>query len=437
MKPVLILVLGLLAGCASFSSTRSSLREARDLERAQARVSQQELALDGPLRRDALLRAVLARNPSVQAALASWRAMVERAEGSASFPATRVEYALAPISIFDRDVRYGQRISVSQMLPAPGVRARREAALLAHAEAHRADVLEVRLGLAVAAASRFEELRSIARALSLNTRHRDVASDLKQVALDVIASGRGEPTAPLRAEVALARAEVAREELLARQRGLQAEVNALLHRAPEAPLPEPSLEPDAQDAHALADDDVEARPDLARLDAQLAAEEARASLAQSERRPRFGVMATYSSMWAQLAHQVMVGVAVEVPLSRAAQNAEVARAQSQRRAYALTREATVSYARGEAAKERAIMEGARRVLALLSERELPAAEEQLETARSAYVTGRAPFESLLSAAHAVHDAELRIIAAETERALASLRHAFAVGRIPLRDTETP
>src|SRR5262245_2051666 len=80
---------------------RTSYRELSDaLDRAEheAREAPGEDALTGAnLERAALVRAVLARNPSVEAAREAWRAALARARHDRALPDPMLEYGFAPL----------------------------------------------------------------------------------------------------------------------------------------------------------------------------------------------------------------------------------------------------------------------------------------------------------------------------------------------------
>ncbi|HEX3483372.1 MAG TPA: TolC family protein, partial [Kofleriaceae bacterium] len=114
------------------------------------------LVVDGALDRGAVVAAVLARNPDLDAARATWRAAVAAYPSAVALDDPMVRYAVAPFSIA-ADVPFGQRIEVSQKLPWPGRRALRGDAANADAEAAQADLEALRLDLAEAAIRAFDD----------------------------------------------------------------------------------------------------------------------------------------------------------------------------------------------------------------------------------------------------------------------------------------
>src|SRR5262249_21135495 len=131
------------------------------------------LVVAGELDRAAVVAAVLARNPDLDAARAAWRAAVAAYPSATALDDPMAGYALAPLSI-GSGARFGQRIEISQKLPWPGRRALRGDAALADAEAAGADLEALRLDLAEAAVRAFDDDYVAARALAINQHHRDL-----------------------------------------------------------------------------------------------------------------------------------------------------------------------------------------------------------------------------------------------------------------------
>jgi len=72
------------------------------------------------LQRDILIQTVLDRNPSVEAARLAWLATVETETQARSLSDPSLSYSMAPQTITDGDVRYGQVLRVAQRFPFPG-----------------------------------------------------------------------------------------------------------------------------------------------------------------------------------------------------------------------------------------------------------------------------------------------------------------------------
>lgn len=431
-----VAALALLHGCATAdaASRRSMLDDIARIEETR-RDAPREVALGAELDREALVRAVLARNPDVEAALAGWRAALERQPQADALPDPMLEYAFAPASIGAQGMDFGQVASVRQDFPFPGTLSARSSMAIAEAAAARDDYETVRRELASSASRLFDELYTIERALEINAQHRELLTDLREIALAQLGAGRTPQDAPLQAELELRRVELDRLRLVAQHASAAARINGLLHRAPSTPLPRTPARialadaelPPVRELHARA---LAARPELSAAEHRVEAREAATRAAELGRLPDFGVMATYNSMWPSIAHQVMVGVAIRVPIELDAHEAAV------REQVALTdeqrarREAIVDRVRVEVEEARAAWVRARESLRLIEERLLPIARERIDAARAEYVAGGGSFLSLIEAQHALHSIELERLTAEASADLADTELLRAIGAVP-------
>ena len=93
------------AGCAHgqherYEQLQSALREAKQRGTDEARPEEPaSFPSDSPLQREALVRAVLERNPNLEAARQAWRAALAEHPQTRSLEDTRASYSLAPASI--------------------------------------------------------------------------------------------------------------------------------------------------------------------------------------------------------------------------------------------------------------------------------------------------------------------------------------------------
>ena len=160
-----------MAGCGSAHARRvgaleASLREAEDAARARGAAD----PVEGLSRLDrvAFVRAVLARNPSVESARAAFRAALAAYREAGALPDPMVEYAFAPLSIGSGNVSYGQVVTLSQRFPWPGKLALEGAVALAEAEAVREQYDAVRQRLALTASALYDQYYAVGRSLVLN-----------------------------------------------------------------------------------------------------------------------------------------------------------------------------------------------------------------------------------------------------------------------------
>lgn len=435
--------LGLLACAGTQAGRHDELRA--ELRRAAppsanagagSRAPASELSVQGRLTRAALVRAVLENNPNIEAARQGWRAALAQYSQRGALPDPMLEYSFAPLSIASNDVSYGHSITLSQRFPWPGKLSLAQEVALAEAEAAQDDYQSTRLELALMASLLFDQYYAVARSLELNAQHRQLVDEIKRAAEAQYETGRGSQQDPIQAEMELGYVERQKIELNARRASIIAQLNGLMHRPPQAPLPPPPEELDlpALEVSGSAELQKEAlanRPELSARRAELRAREKGRELAERDYYPDFGVMASYSSMWAMPEHQWMLGVSVDLPLQRANRKGAVEESEARIQQVQALLRGQRSEIRAEVEQARQEVLEAGQVLVLYRERLLPAARAQIEAARASYVTGNGSFQSLIDAERSLRNVEL-----EYQQALAALgqkraRLVRTLGQLPL------
>lgn len=394
-----------------------------------------ELASLARLDRAALIRAVLERNPDIESARQAFRAALAEHSQESALDDPTLEYSFAPLSIASSDVSFGQAVTLSQKLPWPGKRALAAEVALAEAEAARDNYQATRLQLALLASLSFDQYYAVDRSRELNEEHRALVLDIKSAALAQYETGRASQQDPLQAEVELAHVLHQRIVLDARRAIIVAQLNGLLHRPPESPLPPPPEELELPDfalasSEQLQEEALSLRPELAARRSELRGREASRELAERASYPDFGVTASYNSMWAMPEHQWMLGVSLNLPIQLGKRRGAVEEAEAhiaRARAQLL---GTSDEIRVEVEKARQRLIEAEHVVQLYRERLLPLSRAQIDAARSGYVTGQSGFQALIDA-----ERSLRSIELEYQEALATLGERRAelvriVGRIP-------
>lgn len=389
----------------------------------------------GRLEREALVRAVLERNPSLEAARMAWRAARERVPQATALDDPMLSYSFGPLSIASDEVRFGQVLEARQRLPYPGkLRLMGEAA---EAEAAAAgEALEsVRLELAAAASMLYDDYYLAHRALEINAEHTRLLGDFQRIATARYAAGEAPQQDPIQAEVELAHLVHRDMELMTAREVVAARLNALLHRPPGASLPAPVDRlplPDhgAEAPEALEESAVSSRPELDRLAAERSAMEAMVALRELDRYPDFEAMASYNSMWMEAGHQYMVGVAVNLPLWRDRIEAGVAEARAGVERVESERLRMTDEIRAETRIAWTRLQESHHILELYRSRLLPASRDQVRAALSGFETGQASFLALIEAERNQRSVEL-----EYEENLADLYRrraelARTLGRLP-------
>ena len=411
------LAISLSSGCAA--SWSPSVREQRQAwQRAETRAESAAIHEDpfagaAVLERAALVHAVLERNPSLHAARHAWRAALERAPQETAFDDPMLGLGVAPLSFGADDLDPGMRVDVSQRVPFPGKLALRGEVAIAEAEIASRDFEAARLRLASMASRLFDEYYLAARSLAINAEHVRLLADFQRVATARYETGESTQHDPLQAEVEYSHA-LHREVVLAtRVRVVAEQIQTLLHRAPDAPLPPPpadlALPAEApEDAEALVADALAARPDVAAADARVRAGESRVDLARREFLPDFTVSAAYDTIWQETDLQPFVGLSFDLPVQVGRRRAALAQAQAELAGAQSERDARVDEARFGVRSGMLREREARHVLHLIESQQLPAARDQVEAARSGFVTGRSEFFSLIDAQRTLLRVELEL-----------------------------
>jgi outer membrane protein TolC len=428
-----------LAGCADGAQARQHDSMVATISRAESdhahhgEISDAALVVDGRLDRSAVVAAVLARNPDLDAARAAWRAAVAGYPSAVALDDPMARYALAPLGI-GSSLPFGQRIEVSQKLPWPGRRQRRGDSALADAEAARADIEVLRLDLAEAAIDAFDDDYIATRALEINQHHRELLERIENSVIAQYTAGRASQQDPLEARTHIIELDRERLMLETQRRAAVATLNRLLHRRAGAELAPPVLRAATATTTtppaAVSGEPSREHPGRVAAEARLRARRAEAEDARLAFYPSFEVMGSYDSMWDAWQHRWMIGVGVEIPLQREKRGGDVERARAEQ-ARAAAELAAVADRLDEArARARDAVEESTRALDLYQAQLLPTARQRVDAALAGFSTGQNPFSAVVMAEHQLRDVELAIerARADLDRHLAALERAE--GRIP-------
>lgn len=395
------------------------------------------------LDREALQSAVLERNPQLAAARAALLAAEARADRAAGLEDLSVRYGLAPLSIGSSAVGLGYEVEAMQMLPFRGKRPLRRAIAAAEAEGTADELSALRLTLAEQTSHRYDDYYLVHRAQEITAEHVALLEDLFRAATGRYAAGLGAQQDPLQAEVELAHMQHDLVILGSEEEAIRAEINALLHRAAEAPLPPPLATLPLPEAVLLEEDRLleqalVARPELRAADAAIRAREAELELARLGGRPDFGIGAGYSSMWGEEEHRYMVGGSLSWPVWRKRVRAATIEAEARVLEVESSRQAVVDEVRRDVRVAVARLREAHHVVDIYRSRLLPAARDQVRAARTGYESDRNDFVALIGAARGLRSLELRYheALASYYRGRAALERAVGAGSF-LRQESKP
>jgi outer membrane protein TolC len=353
---------------------------------------------------DALVQAVLDRNPSLAQMVAAFQAASARYPQVTSLDDPLATAWAAPAAFGQlEDGNRGYRLEASQKYPWCGKRTLRGENALAEARAAANEVEDTKLQLIESARDAFYEYYLAYRALELNGESLRLLANFKENAKTRYKTGKGAQQDVLQADVEIGR-QRERALLLERMRRVAvARVNTLMHLPPDSPLPPPPREvrvedglPEAQALRALA---LSRRPDLQALVNRIAAEEATLALTYKEFYPDVELMAAYDTFWGlpDRRERAQVGVRLNLPVRLARRQGAVHEAQAriaQRRAERARRADQVNYEVEQAYQQVRESEQAAR---LYEKTVVPAARRNVRAAQADYVTGSIPFLTLIEA----------------------------------------
>ena len=185
---------------------------------------------------DDLVEWVLAANPGLAAIEAAADAAAYRVDPASSLDDPTFSYAVAPLTV-SADRSLNQKFEFGQKIPWPGTLNARGAAARQDAVSADRDVDSLRLRVVAQAKSAYAEWRFVEEGLAIHHATHALLEELIATTQTRYAAGRALKQDVLQAEVERADLNNHLLQLLRQQVVVQARVNALLNRAPDAPLP--------------------------------------------------------------------------------------------------------------------------------------------------------------------------------------------------------
>jgi outer membrane protein TolC len=259
----------------------------------------------------------------------------------------------------------------------------------------------MRLQIAEAAGLAYFDYYLVRQHLALNAENTGKLREFHDIAARKYEANLAPQQDMLQAKVELAELARRQIELERLERVAIARINTLMHRPPDAYLPQaPSRLESPQLAFSVVElrgSALMQRPDLAALGAQIRAEQSRLQLTYKEFYPDFEVFARYDNFWSQASLRGQAGLNMNVPLYRQKRYAAVREAQwrlSQRRAEYeqriddINREVQTAYER---------FDESQKTVELYTTQILPAAKQNVDSAFAAYETSGGDFLRLVAA----------------------------------------
>ncbi|RMG18934.1 MAG: hypothetical protein D6729_06220 [Deltaproteobacteria bacterium] len=375
----------------------------------------------------------LAQNPDLTAARARVAAAVAAAQPARAWadPRLALEYSNMPIDgpWPGRHPMSGIQLRAQQVFPFPGKIEARAAAADADVAVAEADVLEAASSLARTVREAFWRLALVRQLRTLTETHIELTQSLIATVRASYETGQAGQHNLLRLEVLEGRLEDELGDFDLAEARLTAALNAVMHRAADAPIATPERTPEVPEAAPLSrlmDEATRHRGKLLQLQRRAAALRAQAEAALAEMRPDLTGWIGYRVRAPAGSDPgtdfVTAGISIPLPWLWNAQRwgakarAAQARADAAEAAYlslADTLRARLVEARARLARSR--------TQARTYESELiPAARRTLEATLSAYQVGRADFATLYQA-----EVELLVFERTLRRARAEAQVAHA------------
>ena len=378
---------------------------------------------------DYLRRAFLS-NADLEARYWEWAAAIEQVPQDASLPNAAISFDYmfsgGDMKAWDRTTLGISNDPMSNIpFPTKLATAGRRALEVARAAGLRFEGAKFQLQGNVLSA--YYDLALIAESIRIQEENVAILGIIVGQAEARVAAGTSAQQDLLRAqtELDLARNDLA--NLRSRVPPTAAKMNALLGRAPDAPVPLPDALPPPRPLP-LSDADLirlgsERSPELSALAREVAGREEALSFARQAYIPDFGLSFSFTGSISQA-----VGAMLVVPLRLEAIHAGVEQARAGIRAAEAAR---TQYSRDLAASfvlSLYVLRNDERQVALFDGSIIPRARQTIQLARTAFAVGRIPFLELLEAQRALLEVRLTLAQLRTERekALAAIETWSAV-----------
>lgn len=352
---------------------------------------------------DALVAAVLARNPSLAAMAAAWQAAVEKYPQVVSLEDPMLSTGVGPGTFGDPNHDVAWMVEGSQKIPWFGKRELRGEQADAEASAARLDLDDAQVRLIATARQALWDYYLVRRQEELNSENRAAIGHFRDSAEAKYRAAQVTQQDVLEADVELAEIERKQYELNRMDTVAVARINTLLHRPTDATLPPPPRKPPAVEAPPplawLQEFAAERRPDLAAIGAQVRSEQAAAELAERDYYPDLDFVGRYDAFWQKQDRQLapFVGVNMNVPLDNCRRQAAVReaadRAQQRRWEYAAKLDAIHSEVQAAYAQ----LAESDKTLSIYRQKILPAAQQYIDSAQGNYQANTLDFLHLIDA----------------------------------------
>lgn len=363
--------------------------------------------LSDELSLDDLVSEVLRRNPTMQAAAAAWQAAGQRYPQAVALDDPMFTAMLGPRGLASDAVDGAYMVGVSQKVPWKGKRRLRGQMALWDYTAAQWDSWDVQVQLTEATKLAYFDYYLVHRQLEVNAANAAIMDEFRSIAQSRYEANRVPQQDTLQADVEVAQLARRRIELEQNAQIAIARINTLLHRQPDMPLLPPPREllvaGDVPPGETLRQAAIQQRPDLSAIAARIQTERTAVELACKEFYPDFELMARYDAFWQEQPLRPMLGVNVNIPLNHGRRHAAVNEAIFKLSKMQAEYAQQVDAVQRDVQSARAKLVESRTAVALYSERILPAAEANVESARAGYESGQVDFLRLVEARRQLND----------------------------------
>jgi len=354
------------------------------------------------LRLDDAVPEALEKSPEAESALHTIKALQYRIAPAEALPDPTVTVGWAgnpaPFSIMAQDASSYRGVTVSEQFPLPGKRKLQGAIASKDVEAAHTNYEAIRRRITAEVKTAYYEYFFDDKALQAANRNKATLDELAQIAEAQYRAGKATQPDVLRAQVEVSLLLEKIIVLETQRATAQAQLNALMQRAPEAPLPPAEeIQPDAMpysldQLYALAaDNDADAQGDQKQIERwQLAV-----ALAQKQLRPDIGV----SYMFQQRADQsAMNGLSFSVNLpifSKSKQHPAISEASENLIVAQKTRDGRMNQVRLAVRQQYLTAKAAEKLMSLYKKGVIPQSSMALESSMTSYQTGKIAIQPVI------------------------------------------
>lgn len=372
---------------------------------------------------EALVAQALTRAPALFAKRAEIEARREMEAPAAALPDPMVEAELQNIGLspsVGSEEMSMLGIRARQGLPYPGKRAAGRELARAETERARADLAALERQIVAEVRSLYAQIWALDREREALAAADELVDLLEEVAHSRYAAGEGDQEGVLKIQVRELRIAELVGDLAKQRRTLVAELNRWLDRPGEAELAEirllPNLPPIGPDAESLA---LAGSAEVRQAQAAVVAAERRVALARLELKPNFSANAGLAARGGY-DPVVLLGFGVELPFWRRQKQLPMLRAAEHELEAARREQADVeARVRAEASSQLAAWQNAEEQANRYRQGILPLTSAALAAARSAYLTGRGDFSTVIEDFDLWLETRVALARREADRFIAS------------------